>query len=120
MAAPALVPVPEDYAARASVTAERYANLYKQSIEDPESFWKLQLTRLDWMKTPTQIAERNGVSAQKVVRIISALELRDHPTQSWKYLNKADASNRTVVCYRYAPEAVTRIEAALGIAAEAA
>ncbi|MCR9129764.1 MAG: acetate--CoA ligase [Alphaproteobacteria bacterium] len=56
-AAPALVPVPEDYAARASVTAEVYAEKYKRSIQDPEGFWRDELTRLDWMKTPTTISE---------------------------------------------------------------
>jgi len=55
--APDLVPVPQDYAARASVTAERYKSLYKKSIEQPDAFWRTQLTRLDWMKTPTKICD---------------------------------------------------------------
>ena len=55
--APALVPVPEDYAARASVTAEIYADKYKRSLEDPEGFWREELGRLDWFKTPTKISD---------------------------------------------------------------
>ena len=56
-AAPALVPVRADYARRASVTAQSYAEKYKRSIEDPDGFWRDELERLDWIKTPSTIAE---------------------------------------------------------------
>ncbi len=32
-----------------------YHKLYQQSIDDPDSFWRGQLDRLDWIKTPTKI-----------------------------------------------------------------
>jgi acetyl-CoA synthetase len=35
-------PVPADFAAQANITAEQYATMYKQSVEDPESFWAKQ------------------------------------------------------------------------------
>ncbi len=32
-------PVPADFAAQANVSAEQYAAMYKQSVDDPEGFW---------------------------------------------------------------------------------
>jgi acetyl-CoA synthetase len=55
--APALVPVPQAYADRASVTAKVYDEKYRRSIEDPDGFWRDELTRLDWFKTPTKISD---------------------------------------------------------------
>ena len=55
--APALVPVPEDYAARAKVTAQIYAEKYQRSLQDPEGFWREELGRLDWFKTPSKISD---------------------------------------------------------------
>jgi len=55
--APALVPVPENYAARSAITAQVYAEKYKRSLEDPDGFWRDELQRLDWFKTPTKISD---------------------------------------------------------------
>ncbi|MGQ7829938.1 acetate--CoA ligase [Altererythrobacter sp. Z27] len=35
-------------------TAEQYKGLYRQSVEDPDSFWLGQANRLDWFKAPTK------------------------------------------------------------------
>ena len=35
-------PVPADFAAQANVSAEQYAAMYKQSVDDPEGFWGAQ------------------------------------------------------------------------------
>ncbi len=55
--APALVPVPDDYAARSAITDKVYAEKYKRSLEDPDGFWRDELQRLDWFKTPTKISD---------------------------------------------------------------
>jgi len=55
--APALVPVPEAVKAHTNVTEADYAAAYKRSLEDPEGFWRDQIHRLDWSKTPTQISD---------------------------------------------------------------
>jgi acetyl-CoA synthetase len=44
-------PVPADFAAQANVTAEQYASMYKQSVEDPAGFWAEQADAyLTWFK----------------------------------------------------------------------
>ncbi len=49
-------PVPADFAAQASITADQYETLYKRSVDDPEGFWsdmaKQELTWFQpWEKT---------------------------------------------------------------------
>ncbi len=48
-------PVPADWAENAIITADIYADKYAASINDPDAFWAEEMTRLDWMKTPTKI-----------------------------------------------------------------
>jgi acetyl-CoA synthetase len=44
-------PVPAEFAAHAHVNAEQYASMYKQSVEDPASFWAEQAEKyLTWNK----------------------------------------------------------------------
>ncbi|GAO38821.1 acetyl-coenzyme A synthetase [Sphingomonas changbaiensis NBRC 104936] len=47
-----LYPVPPDWAKRARVNAEKYAQLYGRALADPGSFWLEQARRLDWIKRP--------------------------------------------------------------------
>ena len=43
--------VPAEFAAKTNITAEQYKTLYKQSIDDPETFWAEQATQfLSWSK----------------------------------------------------------------------
>jgi len=43
--------VPAEFAAKTNITAEQYKNLYKQSIDDPETFWDEQAKNfLSWSK----------------------------------------------------------------------
>ena len=43
--------VPAEFAAKANITAEQYKTLYKQSIDDPETFWAEQANDfLTWSK----------------------------------------------------------------------
>ncbi|MFC3098708.1 acetate--CoA ligase [Alteraurantiacibacter palmitatis] len=50
-------PVPAEWAARALINAERYAQMYAQSVNDPAGFWAKEMHRLDWMRVPTQIKD---------------------------------------------------------------
>jgi acetyl-CoA synthetase len=44
-------------AAQAHVNADRYAQMYAQSIDDPVAFWGEQGKRLDWIKPYTQVKD---------------------------------------------------------------
>ncbi len=47
-----IYPVPDDFAKNAHINKERYEAMYKQSIEDPDTFWAEQAEEfLDWSKT---------------------------------------------------------------------
>ena len=48
-------PVPAEWADKAIITADIYADKYAQSVADPDAFWRGEMARLDWMKTPTKI-----------------------------------------------------------------
>jgi len=41
----------------AKITPEKYAAMYKQSVEDPEGFWREHGKRIDWIKPYTQIKD---------------------------------------------------------------
>ena len=50
-----LLPVPSEFARKAWIDAPRYEALYRQSLEDPEGFWRDQAQTLDWIRKPTRI-----------------------------------------------------------------
>ena len=50
-----LFPVPDDWAARAYVTDAQYQDMYRQSISDPETFWREQGRRIDWIKPYSRV-----------------------------------------------------------------
>ena len=49
-------PVPAEWAAKAYVNAEKYGEMYRQSIEDPETFWRSETARIDWIKPWTKLS----------------------------------------------------------------
>jgi acetyl-CoA synthetase len=49
-------PVPAEWAARAKITAERYQQLYRESLDQPEAFWRRETARLDWSTPWTQLS----------------------------------------------------------------
>ncbi|MEM8581126.1 MAG: acetyl-coenzyme A synthetase N-terminal domain-containing protein, partial [Pseudomonadota bacterium] len=51
----ALKPVSEDFAASAHINAERYAEMYADSVSNPEAFWGEHGQMLDWIKPYTQV-----------------------------------------------------------------
>lgn len=50
-----IFPVSEEWAGRAYIDEERYTALYEASIKDPETFWRAEASRIDWMKPFTKV-----------------------------------------------------------------
>jgi acetyl-CoA synthetase len=53
----AVHPVPEEWAKNALIGPEEYAAKYRASIEDPESFWREEAQRIDWIKPFTKVKD---------------------------------------------------------------
>ena len=47
--------VSPEVAGRAHIDEAKYQQMYKQSVEDPEGFWRAQIGRLTWYKAPTKV-----------------------------------------------------------------
>jgi len=52
-----IYPVPQDFADTANLSPERYQEMYKASLDDPEGFWGEQGKRLTWMKDYSVVKE---------------------------------------------------------------
>ncbi|MBO9576518.1 MAG: acetate--CoA ligase [Sphingobium sp.] len=52
-----LYPVPSEWRERAYVNAERYAQMYARSVNDPDGFWREQAQRLDWIAPFTRVKD---------------------------------------------------------------
>ena len=52
-------PVPEAVAKTAWCDNEKYLQMYKRSVADPEGFWAEQAKRIDWIKPFTKIRDVN-------------------------------------------------------------
>jgi len=50
-------PVTAEWAARALINAERYADKYRAALETPEAFWREESARLDWIKPWTKLSK---------------------------------------------------------------
>ena len=50
-------PVPPAWASSARYDAEAYARLYRESLDDPEGFWRREAQRIDWIKPFTKVAD---------------------------------------------------------------
>jgi acetyl-CoA synthetase len=50
-------PVPAEWAERAYVDAQAYAETYRASLADPQAFWREQSGRLDWIRPWTQLGK---------------------------------------------------------------
>ena len=50
-------PPSAEMAANAHVNAERYAQMYQASMDDPDGFWREQAARVDWIKPFTQVKD---------------------------------------------------------------
>ena len=61
-------PVPREWAAKAWIDADRYAAMYRRSIDDPEGFWGEQGRRLDWVKRYTRVKDVSFASRDLHIR----------------------------------------------------
>ena len=50
-------PVPAEWAEKAIINADRYAQKYRASIDDPEGFWREEAGRVDWIKPFTKVKD---------------------------------------------------------------
>ncbi len=50
-------PPSDEMASKAHVNADRYAQMYAESIEDPDGFWRREGGRIDWIKPFTQVKD---------------------------------------------------------------
>ncbi|THF65478.1 acetate--CoA ligase [Pseudothauera nasutitermitis] len=57
MSAPETYPVPPGFAARAHVDAAAYERLYRESIDDPDAFWRGQAAFIDWLRPFTRVSD---------------------------------------------------------------
>ena len=60
--------VPEGWSERALVDAGRYAELHRQSVADPETFWRAETDRLDWIKPWTEVSRTSFEEADFGIR----------------------------------------------------
>ena len=61
-------PVPEEWAKNALIDAETYARKYRQSVEDPDGFWREEARRLDWIKPFTRVKDTSFHEADFRIR----------------------------------------------------
>ena len=47
--------VPAEWSARAFVNNDKYTQMYKRSVEDPNGFWGEMGKRIDWIKPYTKV-----------------------------------------------------------------
>ncbi len=50
---------PQDILNHVTITEAQYEELYKRSVEDPETFWADMAERIDWFQKPTKIKNTN-------------------------------------------------------------
>jgi acetyl-CoA synthetase len=53
----AVYPVPEEWAQKALIDEHRYEAMYRESVEDPDGFWRREAQRIDWIKPFTRVKE---------------------------------------------------------------
>jgi acetyl-CoA synthetase len=68
MSNPEIIPVAREWAAGAWIDADRYATMYRQSVEDPHAFWSEQGKCLDWMKPYTVVKDVSFASRDLHIR----------------------------------------------------
>ena len=64
----AVYPVPGEWARKALIDANRYEAMYRESVEDPEGFWRREAARIDWIKPFTKVKETSFHKADFGIR----------------------------------------------------
>jgi acetyl-CoA synthetase len=63
-----LYPVPDEWAGRALVTADAYADMHARSLADPDGFWREQAQAIDWIRPFTRVSESSFREADFGIR----------------------------------------------------
>ncbi|WP_298190002.1 acetate--CoA ligase [Novosphingobium sp.] len=61
-------PVPESWAKGALIDDARYQAMYAQSLADPETFWREEARRIDWIKPFTKVSTTSFHEADFCIR----------------------------------------------------
>jgi acetyl-CoA synthetase len=77
----AIFPVPPAIAKKAKITAEKYASMYKESVENPVKFWAEHGKRITWSKPYTQVKDA---------------DFRDNARIRWFYDGTLNASTNCI------------------------
>lgn len=64
----AVYPVRKEWALNARIDSDRYAALYRESVEDPETFWRREAQRIDWMRPFATVKETSFHEADFGIR----------------------------------------------------
>jgi acetyl-CoA synthetase len=64
----AVYPVPDEWAEKALIDADRYEAMYRESVEDPDTFWRREAQRIDWMKPFTTVKDTSFHEADFGIR----------------------------------------------------
>jgi acetyl-CoA synthetase len=124
MAHSELFPVPPKWAARAWIDADRYAEMYRQSIDDPQAFWGEAGKRLDWTKPYATVKDVSFASRDLHIRWYGDGTLNachncvdrhvakrgDQPAIIWE---GDDPKDQRTITYRELQAAVERFASAL-------
>ena len=54
-----IIDIKDEYKKNAYINTEKYEEMYKQSIEDPENFWAEQADKVDWTKKWDKVMDCN-------------------------------------------------------------
>ena len=61
-------PVPAEFSKAAKLTPQKYADIYAESIADPDAFWGKEGKRLEWMTPYTKVKnvswDKNNLSVK--------------------------------------------------------
>ncbi len=64
----AVYPVPDPWAEKALINSARYEAMYRESIEDPDKFWRGEAKRIDWIKPFYKVKESSFHEADFGIR----------------------------------------------------
>jgi acetyl-CoA synthetase len=61
-------PVSDEFARSALIKAADYDRMYRESVEDPDAFWRHEAQRLDWIEPFTQVKDTSFHEADFRIR----------------------------------------------------
>ena len=65
-----LYPVSQEWAERAFIDAEKYREMYRRSVDDPDGFWAEQAKRIDWLKPFTKVKNTSFAYPERLHQMV--------------------------------------------------